>query len=163
MDLTLNGITLTDQFEWNINDELSSPENFAKILCADLVRMFFADFQGLGNEFEVSIAHSIREQIMVFKKKLSEHRENEIQYFQRPIPVENPYRDVSTVANWGPSITTVANPNQKKFAELRSVYEEERRKKKDREYEEIIRADITANTRPSRAASAVAVQKMEES
>ncbi len=45
---------LTDQFEWEICKD-NSPEQFAEIMCADL---------GLGGEYEVRIAHAIREQVV---------------------------------------------------------------------------------------------------
>jgi len=48
-----------DRFTWDPNSPLNSPEAFAHMLCADL---------GLGGEFPTLVAHSIREQILHFKK-----------------------------------------------------------------------------------------------
>ena len=54
LDIRINNFLLRDQFLWDINNPANSPEVFASTLIADL---------GLGNEFFLSIAHSIREQI----------------------------------------------------------------------------------------------------
>ena len=56
LNLTVNDKSLQDQFEWDVKNENVSPESFAHSLCSDL---------GLSKEFEVSIAHSIREQVFV--------------------------------------------------------------------------------------------------
>jgi len=54
LDITVNGLSLRDQFQWDLNNPNNSPEIFARVLSADLA---------LSREFQVSIAHSIREQI----------------------------------------------------------------------------------------------------
>jgi SWI/SNF-related matrix-associated actin-dependent regulator of chromatin subfamily B protein 1 len=59
LDIRIDDIVLTDQFEWDINNSNNSPEIFAKTLCADL---------GLGSEFILPIAHSIKEQILDHQK-----------------------------------------------------------------------------------------------
>ena len=43
-----------DQFEWDLADEMNSPEEFARKLCADL---------SLGGEFVTAIVYSIRGQL----------------------------------------------------------------------------------------------------
>ncbi|KAE8230509.1 hypothetical protein CF326_g4493 [Tilletia indica] len=62
LDITVGNMNLIDQFEWDLGDSTSSPEQFAEIFTADL---------GLSGEFKTAIAHQIREQITVFLKSLS--------------------------------------------------------------------------------------------
>eukprot|EP01113_Clastostelium_recurvatum_P046202 TRINITY_DN8054_c0_g1_i2.p1 TRINITY_DN8054_c0_g1~~TRINITY_DN8054_c0_g1_i2.p1 ORF type:complete len:449 (+),score=109.23 TRINITY_DN8054_c0_g1_i2:93-1349(+) len=57
LDITVHGVTLRDQFEWDMASPDASPELFARMLCQDL---------GLFREFEVAIAHSIREQLSLY-------------------------------------------------------------------------------------------------
>ncbi|CAO1627067.1 unnamed protein product [Sympodiomycopsis kandeliae] len=62
LDVTVGAMNLLDQFEWDILDHKSSPEDFAKTFAADL---------GLAGEFKSAIAHSIREQVDVHLRSLS--------------------------------------------------------------------------------------------
>lgn len=59
LDIRIDNICLRDRFEWDINDSNNNPEEFAYILANEL---------GLGNEFAVEIAHSIREQILIYQR-----------------------------------------------------------------------------------------------
>ena len=52
LNVRIGNIVLRDQFEWDINNPHNSPEDFAESLCSDL---------GLGAEFMLPVAHSIRE------------------------------------------------------------------------------------------------------
>ncbi|ODV79515.1 SNF5-domain-containing protein [Suhomyces tanzawaensis NRRL Y-17324] len=62
IDVTINNIQLTDQFEWDIlNFEENDPEDFAVIMC---------DEMSLPGEFTTAIAHTIREQTQFFHKTL---------------------------------------------------------------------------------------------
>lgn len=61
LDITIDGISLIDQFEWDINCSANSPELFAETMAAELC---------LSNEFKVRIAHAIREQIAWFVYEL---------------------------------------------------------------------------------------------
>jgi hypothetical protein len=36
LNIHVGNISLVDQFEWDLADEINSPEEFAKKLCADL-------------------------------------------------------------------------------------------------------------------------------
>lgn len=54
-------MNLLDQFEWDILDGSSNPEDFASSFAADL---------GLAGEFKTAIAHSIREQVDVHLRSL---------------------------------------------------------------------------------------------
>lgn len=59
LDIRIDDIVLTDQFEWDINNPDNNPDAFALSLCGDL---------GLGFEFILPIAHSIKEQILDHQK-----------------------------------------------------------------------------------------------
>ncbi|KAJ5098069.1 hypothetical protein N7532_005070 [Penicillium argentinense] len=61
LNITIGQHTLTDQFEWDINDPQNSPEEFALRMTDDL---------SLSGEFTTAIAHSIREQSQLFTKSL---------------------------------------------------------------------------------------------
>ncbi|KAI9801104.1 MAG: SWI/SNF chromatin-remodeling complex subunit [Piccolia ochrophora] len=61
LNVTIGQHTLIDQFEWEINNPLNSPEEFAKQMSREL---------GLSGEFTTAIAHSIREQSQLFTKSL---------------------------------------------------------------------------------------------
>ncbi|KAG6847381.1 hypothetical protein H0H93_008542 [Arthromyces matolae] len=52
---------LEDQFEWDIENEQITPEDFAEVYVQDL---------GLNGEFKTAISHSIREQIQTYQKSL---------------------------------------------------------------------------------------------
>ena len=54
LNIHVGNISLVDQFEWDISNPRNSPEEFARMLCADL---------GLGGEFVTTIAYSIRGQL----------------------------------------------------------------------------------------------------
>ncbi len=61
LNITIGPHTLVDQFEWDINNPLNSPEEFARQMTREL---------SLSGEFTTAIAHSIREQTQLFTKSL---------------------------------------------------------------------------------------------
>ena len=61
LNITIGQHTLVDQFEWEINNPLNSPEQFAKQMTQDL---------SLSGEFTTAISHCIREQSQLFTKSL---------------------------------------------------------------------------------------------
>lgn len=61
LNITIGSVTLVDQFEWDINDPLNSPEEFARVMARDL---------SLSGEFTTAIAHCIREQSQLFTRSL---------------------------------------------------------------------------------------------
>ncbi|KAH6693999.1 snf5/smarcb1/ini1 [Plectosphaerella plurivora] len=61
LNITIGQHTLIDQFEWEINNPLNSPEDFAASMARDL---------SLSGEFTTSIAHCIREQCQLFTRSL---------------------------------------------------------------------------------------------
>jgi SWI/SNF-related matrix-associated actin-dependent regulator of chromatin subfamily B member 1 len=61
LNITIGQNTLIDQFEWELNNPLNSPEEFAQQMTKEL---------SLAGEFTTAIAHSIREQCQLFSKSL---------------------------------------------------------------------------------------------
>lgn len=61
LNITIGAHTLVDQFEWDINNPLNSPEEFAASMARDL---------SLSGEFATAIAHCIREQAQLFTRSL---------------------------------------------------------------------------------------------
>ncbi|KAL1889516.1 SWI/SNF chromatin-remodeling complex subunit [Ceratocystis pirilliformis] len=61
LNITIGTHTLVDQFEWEMNHPLNSPEEFATNMAQDLA---------LPGEFKTAIAHCIREQTQLFTKSL---------------------------------------------------------------------------------------------
>lgn len=61
LNITIGRITLVDQFEWDINNPLNSPEEFARSMAWE---------NALSGEFTTAIAHSIREQSQLYTKSL---------------------------------------------------------------------------------------------
>ncbi|KAK4668559.1 SWI/SNF chromatin-remodeling complex subunit [Podospora pseudoanserina] len=61
LNITIGAHTLVDQFEWELNNPLNSPEEFAACMARDL---------SLSGEFTTAIAHCIREQVQLFTRSL---------------------------------------------------------------------------------------------
>ncbi|KKA28261.1 hypothetical protein TD95_001850, partial [Thielaviopsis punctulata] len=61
LNITIGTHTLVDQFEWEMNNPLNSPEEFSANMARDLA---------LPGEFKTAIAHCIREQTQLFTKSL---------------------------------------------------------------------------------------------
>lgn len=61
LNITIGAVTLVDQFEWEINNPINSPEEFARVMARDL---------SLSGEFTTAIAHCIREQTQLFTRSL---------------------------------------------------------------------------------------------
>lgn len=61
LNITIGQHTLVDQFEWDINNPINSPEEFAQSMARDL---------SLSGEFTTAIAHCIREQTQLFTRSL---------------------------------------------------------------------------------------------
>lgn len=90
--MRIGNIVLRDQFEWDINNPNNSPEDFAESLCSDL---------GLGAEFMLPVAHSIREQINEHQKMAHQERRGGYNYasgFRSDKPkTEEPGNDLVTI------------------------------------------------------------------
>jgi SWI/SNF-related matrix-associated actin-dependent regulator of chromatin subfamily B protein 1 len=61
LNITIGPHTLEDKFEWEINNPLNSPEEFAQSMAREL---------SLSGEFTTAIAHCIREQSQLFIRSL---------------------------------------------------------------------------------------------
>jgi SWI/SNF-related matrix-associated actin-dependent regulator of chromatin subfamily B protein 1 len=61
LNITIGTHTLVDQFEWDINNPMNEPEEFAQVMATDM---------SLSGEFTTAIAHQIREQSQMFTKSL---------------------------------------------------------------------------------------------
>lgn len=61
LNITIGPTTLEDKFEWEINNPLNSPEEFAQSMSREL---------SLSGEFTTAIAHCIREQTQLFIRSL---------------------------------------------------------------------------------------------
>ena len=61
INITIGRITLIDQFEWDINNPMNSPEEFARQMAWE---------NALSGEFTTAIAHTIREQSQLYTKSL---------------------------------------------------------------------------------------------
>ncbi|KAF2671079.1 SNF5-domain-containing protein [Microthyrium microscopicum] len=61
LHITIGVHTLIDQFEWEINNPMNNPEEFARAMARDL---------SLSGEFTTAIAHQIREQSQKYTKGL---------------------------------------------------------------------------------------------
>ncbi|KAA8564121.1 hypothetical protein EYC84_012101 [Monilinia fructicola] len=101
LNITIGPHTLEDKFEWDINNPLNSPEEFAQIMAIDL---------SLSGEFTTAIAHCIREQSQLFVRSL----------YGIGHPFDGrPVEDADLVAAFLPSpLTSVLRPHQqiKEFA-----------------------------------------------
>ncbi|KAK3997276.1 hypothetical protein QBC44DRAFT_91481 [Cladorrhinum sp. PSN332] len=95
LNITIGAHTLIDQFEWEINNSLNSPEEFAASMARDL---------SLSGEFTTAIAHCIREQAQLFIRSL---------YSIGHVPDGRPIEDADLVAAFLPSpLPSVFRPQQ---------------------------------------------------
>lgn len=60
IEVRIGNLCLQDRFEWDISEPDNSPEDFSELLCNEM---------GLNSEFATQIAHQIREQVALHKKK----------------------------------------------------------------------------------------------
>jgi len=93
LDLTVNNIVVRDQFQWDLNYTENSPETFARILCQDF---------GLSREYEVVVAHAIREQLN-YLSHVYKHDQNTLSH---PITAARAIRDEHDVATWSPHVSS---------------------------------------------------------
>ena len=102
LNITIGQHTLVDQFDWDINDRLNSPEEFAAQMARDL---------SLSGEFVTAIAHSIREQTQMFTKSLyiSGHpfdgrpiEDADVRDNFLPTPISSVFRPVQSAKDYSP-------------------------------------------------------------
>lgn len=128
LNITIGQHTLVDQFEWDINNPLNSPEQFAEQMTNDL---------SLSGEFTTSIAHSIREQSQLFVRSLYvtghpfdgrpvEDQELKAAFLASPLP--SSFRPYQAAKEFMPYIYAL-NEAELEKTEL-SISREERRQKR---------------------------------
>ncbi|GAB7352620.1 hypothetical protein MBLNU459_g2995t2 [Dothideomycetes sp. NU459] len=102
LNITIGRITLVDQFEWDTNNPLNSPEDFARQMALDL---------SLSGEFTTAIAHSIREQVQLYTKSLfltnyefdgRPIEDPDIRENMLPTPVPTVFRHGQAQKDWTP-------------------------------------------------------------
>lgn len=102
LNITIGRITLVDQFEWDINNPLNSPEEFARSMALE---------NALSGEFTTAIAHSIREQSQLYTKSLylTDHcfdgrpvADPDVRDAFLPTPIYSAFRPQSTQKDWMP-------------------------------------------------------------
>ncbi|KAF1931571.1 SWI-SNF complex subunit [Didymella exigua CBS 183.55] len=128
LNITIGQHTLVDQFEWEINDALNSPEQFARQMAADL---------SLSGEFVTAIAHSIREQCQMFTKSLyiTGHpfdgrpvEDTDIQDNFLASPLPSVFRPMQSTKDYQPYLYELSHAELER-AEL-SILREQRRQKR---------------------------------
>ena len=128
LNITIGQHTLVDQFEWEINSPLNSPEEFARQMAQDL---------SLSGEFTTAIAHSIREQSQLFTRSLfvTGHpfdgrpiEDPELKQAFLPSPLNSPFRPYQAAKDFTPYLYEL-NELELEKTEL-SLSREERRQKR---------------------------------
>ncbi|KAL8927441.1 MAG: hypothetical protein Q9208_002246 [Pyrenodesmia sp. 3 TL-2023] len=128
LNITIGQQTLVDQFEWDINNPMNCPEDFARSMTRDLA---------LAGEFTTAIAHSIREQAQLFTKGLhvTGHpfdgrpiEDQELQASFLPSPMPSPFRPFQAAKDFTPYLYDL-NEAELEKTEL-SLSREERRQKR---------------------------------
>ena len=128
LNITIGQHTLVDQFEWDINNPLNSPEEFARQMTTDLA---------LSGEFTTAISHSIREQSQLFTRSLYvtghpfdgrpiEDQDLKSGFLQSPIP--SPFRPYQAAKDFTPYLYELNDAELEK-TEL-SLSREQRRQKR---------------------------------
>ncbi|KAF2835147.1 SNF5-domain-containing protein [Patellaria atrata CBS 101060] len=128
LNITIGQLTLMDQFEWEINNPLNSPEEFARLMAAEM---------SLSGEFATAIAHSIREQCQMFTKSLyiTGHpfdgrpiEDGDVRDSFLPSPLPSVFRPQQAAKDYTPYLYEL-NEAELERAEL-SIMREQRRQKR---------------------------------
>ncbi|KAF2747063.1 SNF5-domain-containing protein [Sporormia fimetaria CBS 119925] len=128
LNITIGQHALVDQFEWELNNPLNSPEEFARQMACDL---------SLSGEFTTAIAHSIREQCQMFTKSLyitghpfdgrpvedADVRDNFL-----PSPLPSVFRPMQSAKDYQPYLYALSEADLER-TEL-SIMREQRRQKR---------------------------------
>lgn len=128
LNVTIGRTTLIDQFEWELNNPLNNPEEFAQSMTREL---------SLPGEFTTAIAHSIREQCQLFSKSLyiTGHpfdgrpiEDADLVDALLPSPVPSSFRPFQSAKDFTPYLYELNEADLEK-AEL-SISREQRRQKR---------------------------------
>ena len=102
LNITIGRITLVDQFEWDLNNPLNSPEEFARQMAWE---------NALSGEFTTAIAYSIREQSQLYTKSLylTNHcfdgrpvEDPDLRDSLLPAPIHSAFRPPQAQKDWTP-------------------------------------------------------------
>ena len=128
LNITIGQYTLVDQFEWDINNPLNSPEEFANQMTREL---------SLSGEFTTAIAHSIREQSQLYTQSLyvvghpfdgRPVEDHELLASFQPSPLPSAFRPYQAAKDFTPVLYELNDAELEK-TEL-SLSREERRQKR---------------------------------
>ena len=128
LNITIGQYTLVDQFEWELNNPMNLPEEFARQMTRDL---------SLSGEFTTAIAHSIREQSQLFTRSLyvvghpfdgRPVEDHELQASFQPSPLTSAFRPYQAAKEFTPYLYEL-NEVELEKTEL-SLSREERRQKR---------------------------------
>lgn len=98
LNIHIGNNSLVDQFEWDLAEELNTPEEFSRKICAEL---------GLGGEFVTAVLYSVRGQ-------LAWHSKNYVFSENQMPPIESAFRNQSDVALWSPFLETLTDAEMEK-------------------------------------------------
>ncbi|TKA45542.1 hypothetical protein B0A54_04081 [Friedmanniomyces endolithicus] len=108
LNITIGRIILMDQFEWDLNNPLNSPEEFARHMAWE---------NALSGEFTTAIAHSIREQSQLYTKSLYLTGHNfdgrpvedlELKEAFLPTPIHSVFRPQNSQKDWMPYMSEMS-------------------------------------------------------
>jgi len=128
LNITIGPHTLVDQFEWEINNHLNNPEQFAKQMTKDL---------SLSGEFTTAIAHQIREQSQMFTKSLyiTGHpfdgrpiEDSDLRDSFLPTPILSVFRPAQSAKDFTPYLYQLSESDLQR--EELSILREQRRQKR---------------------------------
>lgn len=117
LDIRLGDKLIVDKFEWDINNPDNKTEEYAALYCKDL---------GLGTEFILPIAHSIKEQILEYRKNCYMDRRFYYQMIynqnkltnvntHRIIDPKNIFRENAENSEWQPYLKTISQTDIQKY------------------------------------------------
>jgi SWI/SNF-related matrix-associated actin-dependent regulator of chromatin subfamily B protein 1 len=127
LNITIGTATLEDKFEWDINNPMNSPEEFAQIMCTDL---------SLSGEWITAIAHCIREQSQLFVKSLyivghpfdgRPVEDQDLVAGLLPSPLVSTFRPQQAAREYGPIIYEM---NEGELERSEKMYSREQRRQK---------------------------------
>ncbi|KAJ3116404.1 ATP synthase subunit O, mitochondrial, partial [Phlyctochytrium bullatum] len=165
LDITIDGISLLDQLEWDVNAPENSPELFADHMVTEL---------GLSTEFRTAIAHAIREQTQIYTKSLFllDHPFDDTPVdddelatcFLEPVTAVPLVRDAVTGENFSPCLLLSREPEAEKVEKdkerdarrKRRQTNRNRRALPDRELQRSLRTPLPTPLRHPSAAAASA-------
>lgn len=128
LNITIGPTTLEDKFEWDINNPLNSPEEFAAVMSRDL---------SLAGEFTTAIAHCIREQSQLYTRSLymvghcfdgRPLEDADLVASFLPSPLPSAFRPQQQAREYGPLLYDLSEADQEKNEVILS--REQRRQKR---------------------------------